>query len=213
MFLKKYILRNLTYFRKKAFFVHIPKNGGNSVFKTITKVSKNVKLINHDKRSVDFKLLKDYDLKGSNFSFTFVRNPWDRVVSAYLFLKSGGVNRNDSDDFDKYLKRFNSFTDFVMNFDEKILDQIHFSQQYEWVCDDKDNLIVDFVGRFEHLQKDFDEVCQILNLPNIPLLHSNKTKNKPKNHYSSYYNNETKQIIEQKYIKDIEMFEYSYEEI
>ena len=70
----------------KYFFIHIPKCGGNSVFPG--PVATRVKLFNHNLRNKNFTYFKDSEeRKNAKFSFTFVRNPWDRLVSAYFFKK------------------------------------------------------------------------------------------------------------------------------
>lgn len=45
--------------------------------------------IPHDQLIFSQREFEDY------FKFTFVRNPWDRLLSAFLFLKKGGANKVD----------------------------------------------------------------------------------------------------------------------
>lgn len=47
------------------------------------------------------------------YKFTFVRNPWDRLVSASLFLKKGGAHKGDKAWAEKNLSRFPDFHSFV----------------------------------------------------------------------------------------------------
>ncbi len=69
---------------------------------------------------------------------------------------------------------------------------------------------INYVGRFENLQEDFDIVCKKLNLPEISLSHTNKSRFNPV-HYSEFYDNETRQLVEKEYAKDIEYFGYEFE--
>ncbi|MFO8053169.1 MAG: sulfotransferase family 2 domain-containing protein [Candidatus Omnitrophota bacterium] len=72
----------------KFIFLHIPKTAGSSVAATLKRnLNKNDLLLCPHTKAVRLKLTakdkwKDY------FKFTFVRNPWDRMVSAYFFLRN-----------------------------------------------------------------------------------------------------------------------------
>ena len=73
----------------RCIFIHVPKTGGMSVRKTLfTKSDLYPHLTIRDYQS----LLSEQEV-GSYYKFAFVRNPWDRLVSAYSFLRAGGLNK------------------------------------------------------------------------------------------------------------------------
>jgi predicted DNA-binding antitoxin AbrB/MazE fold protein len=166
-------------------------------------------------------ILIDYStfekLKGC-YSFTFVRNPWDRVVSCYTnkiidpkIVKSGFENG-----VAKPLQKFNCFYG-GMAFDEfvkcicKIPDEladIHFKSQYQFIENNKGKSVVDFIGKFESLFEDFEIVKKKTGFPShIELPHLLKSERAD---YQSYYTTELIDMISKRYKKDIEIFQYSF---
>lgn len=142
------------------------------------------------------------------FSFTFVRNPWSKLVSDYFWL-SKELNIKDT---------FKNFTLLANNFNTPRLAYPHVNEegrgdhlilQTDYILDSNGEEIVNYIGRFETLQQDFDIVCDKIGIPQRQLQHRNKSKHK---HYTEYYNEETKQIVAEKYKKDIEYFGYKFEE-
>ena len=194
---------------KKIIFVHIPKNGGCSIGAALN--SKINICIDHNTRNPNYKYLKDCTFPKDRFIFCFARNPWDRIVSSYFFLKHGGHIDfpEDKSDFNFHFGSFSSFKDMLLNWSDSFYKQIHFKPQYQWICDDAENMIPDYIGRFENFQEDFAIVCDKIGVPRQQLPHINKSEHK---HYTEYYDDETRQIVAEKYAKDIKYFGYKFGE-
>ena len=137
------------------------------------------------------------------FKFTFVRNPWDRIVSLYSYHKQRNFDYYDFDSisFRNYVKKY--------LFTQKTQTPLNVNPCMDWITDENGNLIIDFIGRFENLQKDFDKICKHIGMNQQQLPHKNKSKHK---HYTEYYDEETKEIVAEKYAKDIEYFGYKFGE-
>ena len=127
------------------------------------------------------------------FKFSFVRNPWDRAVSWWFFNQ----NLHKDHPTRKKIKDLLNFKDFILSAPPSMW----YQSQYRFTkgCD--------FIGRFEDLQNDFNIVCNKLGLGKIELTKRNSSKHLP---YNKYYNNETRQIVAEKYAKDIEYFGYKF---
>ncbi len=189
-----------------SIFVHVPKAAGISVGFSL-----------YGRKAGDHRTIKDYKLCftkrqfTSYFKFTFVRNPWDRLLSAYLFLKKGGRNEQDKKWALRYLNKYDSFDDFVTNWvnEDNIHLGLHFRPQCEFVCSKNGTPEVDFIGYFENIDNDFEYIKNKIG-GGTELAFNNKTSDKKKD-YCQYYNDKTRKIVESIYRKDIEIFGYNFE--
>ena len=73
--------------------------------------------------------------------------------------------------------------------------QKHNLEQYKFIYDTSDNCLVDFIGRFENLQEDFNIVCDKIGIPRQKLPHKNKTKHQNKSNYKHYTNTTMTKLV------------------
>lgn len=192
--------------KNEIVFIHIPKTAGNAVIKSLF----GVKATGHDKAVKYAKF--DEEKFNSFFKFCFVRNPWDRMVSAFHYLKQGGISRNDIEFANEFMSGFENFEDFIYslrneNTKKKILNWIHFTPQYEFTCNSSGELIVDYCGRYERLGDDYEYLKNKLGIEDNIIKVDNKSNHRA---YWNYYNNEMIEIVREIYSKDIEMFGYKF---
>ena len=173
---------------KKFIFLHVPRTGGTSIQCMLNEAyakcpGKKYKDF-HSPHINDLETYKEY------FSFAFVRNPWERILSFYLFDKYGSNKHS----FFNWLK--------VMKYRNKFVNQMS-----NWILDSKNELRVKFVGRYEQYSSDIKKVCENLNISfkEPPLL--NKTDH---SYYTDYYDNKTKDMVYHLYKRDVVNFKYEY---
>lgn len=191
-------------------FIHVPKTAGNSIMRAFWPDAIQSEFLHgHDTRNKEYRFFKDTVRYRDQFTFCFVRNPWDRVVSAYHYLQAGGGCSADAEDARRFVAPYADFNQFVRRgrWKSGLLQQIHFRPQYEW-CVSRRGALPDFVGRFENLQADFNRVCARIGIEPVTLPHSNKAKHA---HYTKYYNRRTSGIVAKYYKKDIAYFGYRFE--
>ena len=96
------------------------------------------------------------------------------------------------------------FADFVAATAD--LTHVHLQPQHGFIIDRHGHQQVDFVGRFEHFERDFYTVTQRLGLTLI-LPHKNAS------HHAAYrelYDSYTRKAVEQRYGADIDQWEYKF---
>lgn len=139
-------------------------------------------------------------LKDEYFTFAFVRNPWDRMVSCW---KTPWVKRPSKD------LPFKEFLKFILEEKSDYFSNSHaFSYFHEdyMLFDESGNQIVNFIGRFEELERDFFKMCEKMGTRK-ELGHRNKSNRKA---YWEYYDEESAALVEEHYKRDIEYFDYKF---
>lgn len=193
------------YVERRAIFVHIPKCAGTAVARAV---------FGQDKfahRSVaEYQVIFSPEEFAAFYKFTVVRNPWDRLVSAWHFLSSGQGTDADRRWSEQHLGRFRDFADFVMNGLGRpaLLRRHHLRPQHTYVClPGSDRMLVDQVCRTEKLQEGVDVVCRALGLPKVEVPRINTSKHKD---YREYYDDRTRARVGEVYATDVRLFGYSF---
>jgi len=194
----------------KFLFVHVPKTAGQSLWRLFPRTKKEHKFYRTHIHAPYF-WLKERDIPEDYFSFGFVRNPWDRLVSLYSFSCQKTIGPNDPFDqeevkamgFEKWLYEYDSrmkvdsqYADDVPRFQER--------DQFWWVdgCD--------FIGKFERLYEDAIYIHETVGMPIGEFIHINESKHKD---YREYYTPAMVDFVSRHHKRTIESMGYDFENI
>jgi hypothetical protein len=133
------------------------------------------------------------------------------VVSAYSFLKQGGLNKWDDDFYKKELGHYDSFTSFVKGWlkPTNIMKFHHFRPQHHYLVDKYNKISVDYIGYFELIEDDFKYIAKQMNVSAV--LHKQNAAKRET--YQEYYDDETREIVASIYARDIALLNYDFEGI
>lgn len=182
--------------KNKWAFIHIPKTGGTSIAETLKKEEGTEQLTGHD----SIRILEDVS---DYFIFTFVRNPYTRIASAYSHEK-------------RKSKVETTFSEFLKNTNPNHLWVL--SQNYYVNEGKSENKKISFVGRYENFDNDLKFILNKLNIKaKIPHLNRNPIYDrhpnlKQENYYKFFYTEEwMKNLVEKRYKDDFKIFNYVME--
>ena len=189
----------------QALFIHVPKSAGRSVVRGLF----DVKSVEH--APADWYQQLDPEKFQRYFKFTFVRNPWDRAVSAYTYLGQGGSAASAEDrQWAEFVNSFDSFDSFIRQWlsTDNAMRNALFTPQVEFLKDSFGRIDMDFIGRFENLQQDFEKVAGELGV-DAQLPHLNQSRSAD---YRSFYTEESRARVAEVYAEDVGAFGYRFDE-
>jgi len=202
--------------KQKFIFIHIYKNAGTSITKALmpfaakkwqVAIDKALNKLNfhprfgprpfpsHTTASEMINALGKERFE-SYFTFAIVRNPWDWQVSLYKYML-----KNKDHHQHEFVKGLGSFDAYIR---WRCQQGVKF--QRDFIYSQNDKLLVDYVGKFERLSDDFQEICNRIGVSaSLPKL--NVSNEKP---YKQYYTTETEEMVHHAYDVDIKFFGYEF---
>ena len=229
---------------RKFIFIHIGKTGGTSIERALCEcLGKDFEETKKDpdgewwkhiwakgmKKRVGVKVWNEY------FTFAFVRNPYDMILSLYSmytrYPEYTAPERhpnlfhpwNQYRDFEDFVLAMGSETHEPDDKWRRQLDELGADGQMQvWNAlenlqtsylteswkgmDGMGEVLVDFVGRFENLEADFHSVCERIRVPKLELEKYGATDHPP---FAELYTADMEKTVGEHFAMDIERFGYS----
>jgi hypothetical protein len=140
------------------------------------------------------------------FTFAFVRNSWDRMVSLFHYLQRRRRAMHPSTSFRSflYLVRDNAYDP------PALFNAVGISQaatQLAWLRD-ADREFPDFIGRYENLATDLATVAGELGCPHVSL--RTRINQTTRGHYRDYYDSELATLVAKVYEEEIDRFRFRF---
>lgn len=144
--------------------------------------------------------VRDFDRHAfdAHFKFTFVRNPFARMVSLYLFL----TRKPDED-----RPPFAQFLGDLVEGRGALGRWRHLVDPWP-IYAIGDRVVVDFIGRYETLDADFQRLCRHIGLPDAPLGH---TKVASRYDFRDFYDPGTRGLVQRLCEREVEHFGYCFD--
>ena len=142
----------------------------------------------------------NYDIFKNFYKFGVIRNPLDTIVSHYYWQNSSDNHQSKSITFEDVLKELeaNKFPSYGLLNLNKLMDK------------NSKNILCDKVLKYENLNEDLAVVFNKLGIPFDGELKIFKKKSHRKKNYESFYNGDTKKMIDKYFSREIEMFSYNF---
>lgn len=191
-----------------TYFIHVPKCAGTSVKSVLRAcgfalVTLDTQL--DDVRSGFYKLGTaarmrrhiDAERWQRSFKFAVCRNPYDRLVSGWHFVRA---KANVTVPFDYFVRHLRTYRGYYIDW-HCVMPQVQ-----HLLIDGVP--AVDHVCRFEQLDADFEVVRQRLGRPGLRLPHLNGTAHEP---YQAHFTRELQELAFEHFAADFEYFGYDYD--
>jgi len=220
----------------KFIFIHVPKIAGESIKAALSSwPMRYSERIPHHLPAKGIQKAFPEKWK-SYYKFAFVRNPWSWLVSLYHFK----LHRDIPDvwlrpiilesTFAEFIKKLTNpklllppywrierafrqqvFANFGTYVDSMLEEgDVPFNKSHlDFYLTDLDDKLPDYIGKIDTLQEDLNHVCDSIGIDPVQLIHKNAS---PHKHHSSYYDDETKDIVAKIFAKDIKHFGWIFEE-
>ena len=196
---------------KNNLFIHIPRTGGTSIHGCLDKYASAIP---------DHILGKDARREWpDSFIYTFMRNPYTRMVSLYeCQFPDHQLADEAKEKFNRWSNQPLTFEYYVEIVTEMEYDYGHDERQFQhwrsqtdWIFDDDDCLIVDYIGCTETIDKDVNEISSLIGVEEeiIGINHVNSSNWRYED-YKEYFNDDTRKKVKKYYERDLDFLKIKF---
>jgi hypothetical protein len=199
-------------------FVHIPKTAGTSVRSLLAEVDAEaakrygetpqprLEIAKHA-TAAEIRDALGADAFAQHFSITFVRNPWDLMVSSYFWWCQHAIGLVGTMHTSAIIRRM-TFDEFIRSiYGQYFINEYHGTMS-DWFTEPAGDL-VNFVGTVETLETDLRKICARLDIEpaSVNPAKLNTTERAP---YRDYYTAETREMVRHRFQDVIHRFGYTF---
>ena len=194
----------------KCIFIHIPKCAGNAVQKSL-----------FGEVVFGHQTIRQYQLAlGSSeyrkaWKFAITRDPFERIVSAWRFLKNGGFHAHDAQYFTDNISQYSTFDHFVNDWlvyqDLRNCGCVHFKPQVHFIQDLSGVLAMDQMIKLSNLGRDYSSLRE--RFMGEELTVENKAEESSEGYAKLLASGETRLNIAKVYAEDIAALDYKEDSV
>jgi len=174
--------------KHRHYFVHVPKAAGSSM--------ERMPFVGGQSHMTGRQLARL--APPGYFGWGFVRDPRDRLVAVYH-----AAQQHNSPG--RFFPASMTFADWVRGLPETGRKFLHSRPMVDFLTWPDGSLAVDFVGRFEALDRDWEIVCRRIGVEPEPLRHLNASAHRD---WRDYYTPELAAHVAELYAADFDTFDY-----
>ena len=211
--------------RRKFIYLHPPKTAGKTLELLFFNQEPKPSTSNHNKLQTMMDKKVQVDSYGLNFKqlleghkhlindwtiIISVRNPWARMVSTYF---QGNMKESKTSKEPSIFLKYGKMHGPSHSFKEWVLDSKNpVESQVKWLETEHKTFEPDYIIRLESFESDYNKIPRKFrhdkqsDVNELPKLNPSRHE-----HYSTYYDDETKEYIAQKYSEDITRFNYTFD--
>lgn len=184
----------------KFIFIHVHRTGGSTLISLLkSELGHDVEVLSQHGNAATLEKLQ-LENHPEYFTFGFVRNPWERLLSWYLLINKESPRPLETDraEFELFLDEERAAEPSDKYFHYNQLD--YFPKNHEAIENFK-------IFRYENYEQEVENIFNLLQIPKFSIEKHNGTKAID---YRDYYSEKSKLWVEQNCQRDIEFFNYSF---
>jgi len=189
----------------KLLFVHIQKTGGLSLQQILMRQTPDAKIWHGHHSDIRLAEAELGEALADYYTFAFVRNPWDRIVSWYSMVEQTNMGRLSVRDAMVSVP----FCRFIRRHIWQRPHPIIAKPQVDYLVGANGQRLVDNIYRFEQYADECRRLCDRTGLDASQIPYKNTSNHQ---HYSTYYDAETQQIVAARFAADCQAFGYTFDE-